>query len=123
MESIKMKVDKIRNGSNNTQNTVVISRWSIPLTYVWHTTGIISHAANGSSKEVCCNKKKKWMGVEVTADFVSTAGTLTIKEGGGIGVEAGGDKGKVSGNISWEITQNNTGFTVQPSAKYRLCPD
>lgn len=136
----KVAVSKIRNGSNNTQATVVIDRWTIGKMSILglqtvllfnHTTGVISHAANGSSRAVCCNAKPKRDGVEITADFVSTAGTLTVKDGGNVGVKGsvkGAAKGMeaeggLEGGISWEVTTTNTGFTVQPSAKYRLCPD
>ncbi len=119
----KVSVFKIDDNSNNTEAFVVISRYHVPHTWVWHTTGTISHAANGWAKKVCCDEKKDTWGVIVNAKFVATAGKLAVKEGGNAGGK-GEVKGiEISGGSSWEAGRENQGFTVQPSAKYKLCPD
>jgi hypothetical protein len=113
--------------SNNTEKRVVINRTGINWIYAYHSTGTLSHAANGVAFEVNFTKATDGSSgccTELRVKFVSTAGTLTTKEGGEVGVEGGKkDAFSVTGGSSWEVGRENKGFTIQPSAKYFICPD
>jgi hypothetical protein len=121
----KITIDRIFQSSDTTEEKVVLKINTFLGGVYSNDTATIFHGANGAAKPVCCGEGLT--GLDVTANFVSTAGQLTLKEegnikGGGKGTYKGVE-GSLEGGIGWEISRTNQGFTVSPFAVYELCPD